>query len=478
MQAAFCATSGHAHCGTTGAGGPIVLGNNSVAVGKLAKLAGVSILGNATSSSSCVAAITAGANQVLVSNACGTAIGFGSVGLGGGGVTGVLLGAHGGTGVANSCKTITIGGNVTISGAFTFAGTITANTTVTFPTSGTLATTATTFPFSQITSTPTTLAGYGISGITPVSLGGTGTCSAGPTAANNIGAAAVAHNLSDLVNKSTARTNLCLGTAALKTASKSCATTLASVTGCFTACKIAIFADTFGTIKCGGTVTAGAIGALAVASNLSDLNNASTARTNLGLGTAAVKSASNACSTVLVSPTGSLTGCHIAVFSGTGGTIKDGGAAPTISGLGGLAKANNLSDVNSTSSARNNLGLGSSVTLNASCSSKTTLAAICGALTIGHLAIFADTNGTVKDGGAVPSSTIPTTLYAVNTYTGTGAGVVGIIPTYQNATPGTSYSLTGRSGTWRSMGVIQNGAAPTCCIGSGLNALDLFIRLS
>lgn len=53
-------------------------------------------------------------------------------------VTGVVLGANGGTGVANSGKTITLGGNHTNSGAyastFTFAGT----TTVTFPTSGTL----------------------------------------------------------------------------------------------------------------------------------------------------------------------------------------------------------------------------------------------------------------------------------------------------------------------------------------------------
>ncbi len=53
----------------------------------------------------------------------------------------VVTGALGGTGVANTGKTITIGGNVAFSGAFTFAGTITGNTTVTFPTSGTLATT-------------------------------------------------------------------------------------------------------------------------------------------------------------------------------------------------------------------------------------------------------------------------------------------------------------------------------------------------
>jgi len=54
-----------------------------------------------------------------------------------------LIGEYGGTGVANTGKTITIGGNLSTIGAFTSAFTMTANTAVTFPTSGTLATTAT-----------------------------------------------------------------------------------------------------------------------------------------------------------------------------------------------------------------------------------------------------------------------------------------------------------------------------------------------
>lgn len=49
-----------------------------------------------------------------------------------------LSGANGGTGVSNSGKTITVGGNFSMSGAYTFTGTITANTSVTFPTAGTL----------------------------------------------------------------------------------------------------------------------------------------------------------------------------------------------------------------------------------------------------------------------------------------------------------------------------------------------------
>lgn len=58
------------------------------------------------------------------------------------GVTGVLPGANGGTGVANSGKTITIGGNVTVSGAFNLTFTLGAITSLTLPASGTLATLA------------------------------------------------------------------------------------------------------------------------------------------------------------------------------------------------------------------------------------------------------------------------------------------------------------------------------------------------
>jgi trimeric autotransporter adhesin len=55
-------------------------------------------------------------------------------------VTGIVLGANGGTGVANTGSTITLGGNLTTSGAFATTLTTTALTNVTLPTSGTLAT--------------------------------------------------------------------------------------------------------------------------------------------------------------------------------------------------------------------------------------------------------------------------------------------------------------------------------------------------
>ena len=53
----------------------------------------------------------------------------------------VVVGQYGGTGVANTGKTITLGGNLTTSGAFGSTFTMTGTTNVTFPTSGTLSTT-------------------------------------------------------------------------------------------------------------------------------------------------------------------------------------------------------------------------------------------------------------------------------------------------------------------------------------------------
>lgn len=75
------------------------------------------------------------------------------------------------------------------------------------------------------------------------------------------------------------------------------------------------------------------VGFLVPANNLSDLTSASAARTNLGLGSAATKSASGASATV-ASVTGTITSGHIATFADTIGTLQDGGSpavAPSIS---------------------------------------------------------------------------------------------------------------------------------------------------
>jgi len=90
----------------------------------------------------------------------------------------VIAGQYGGTGVANTGRTITIGGNLTTSGAFTTTLTSTANTSVTLPTTGTLATLAGIESFTNKTlSTNTTWNGNVIAGL----YGGTGVANTGKT---------------------------------------------------------------------------------------------------------------------------------------------------------------------------------------------------------------------------------------------------------------------------------------------------------
>jgi len=68
-----------------------------------------------------------------------------------------IAGQYGGTGVANTGKTITLGGNLTTSGAFATTLTATATTSVTLPTTGTLATLAGTETLTNKTLTSPTM---------------------------------------------------------------------------------------------------------------------------------------------------------------------------------------------------------------------------------------------------------------------------------------------------------------------------------
>lgn len=90
-------------------------------------------------------------------------------------MAGVLVGANGGTGVANTGKTITLGGNLTTSGAFASTFTMTNTTAVTFPTSGTLATTADLASYAPLDAPAfTTSAGLSSAANTAFSLTNTG----------------------------------------------------------------------------------------------------------------------------------------------------------------------------------------------------------------------------------------------------------------------------------------------------------------
>ena len=117
-----------------------------------APTAGSVVYGASTSAQGYTAVGTSG--QVLVSGAAGSPTWTTNIAGNAANVTGIVLGANGGTGVANTGSTITLGGSVTYSGAFTQTWTRTATTSLTLPVSGTVLSSTTAPAANPITGTP------------------------------------------------------------------------------------------------------------------------------------------------------------------------------------------------------------------------------------------------------------------------------------------------------------------------------------
>lgn len=121
-------------------------------------------------------------------------------------LAGILNGANGGTGVNNSGKAITLGGNFTTSGAFASTFTMTNTTAVTFPTSGTLLSTGSTIP---LTVAATTITGGTASGIL---WNNAGVLAGGPATTDGSGNATFGGTVTAPVFRGAASTILTLST--------------------------------------------------------------------------------------------------------------------------------------------------------------------------------------------------------------------------------------------------------------------------
>jgi hypothetical protein len=154
---------------------------------------------------------------------------------------------------------------------------------------------------------------------------------------------AITSNLSDLNNAGTARTNLGLGTSAVIDVGTG-ASEVVQLDG---SSRLPAVDGSQLT-----NVTSTDTSKLAITSNLSDLNNVGTARTNLGLGTAATKN------------TGTSNG-NVVLLDAVGLPAVNGSQLTSVTGTDAtkLAITNNLSDLNSASTARTNLGLGTSAVI-------------------------------------------------------------------------------------------------------------------
>lgn len=178
-----------------------------------------------------------------------------------------------------------------------------------------------------------------------------------------------------------------------------------------------------------GTGGGGSVGALLAANNLSDLVSASTARTNLGLGTAATAAASS----------------FLAVANNLSDVVA--ATARTNLGLGLLAVLDNVS---TKLTAGTNVTLsttGNVTTINASLSGGTVSSAA-GSSVNGEMVLFSGTGGsTITNSGAVPSANGLTLIAHTFANMRTDLGL-GTSATVNTGTSGATIPLLNAANTW------------------------------
>jgi len=251
---------------------------------------------------------------------------------GGGGVTGGLVykGSYNATTSSPSLVTATKGDFYIVSVAGTLAG-VTLNV-------------GDHIVFNQDSSDPVTSAMFDVIDNTDAVSSVNGQTGVITLGASDVNALAIASNLSDLNNAGTARTNLGLGTSAVINVGTG-ASQIVQLDG---SSRLPAVDGSQLT-----NVTSTDTSKLAIASNLSDLNNVATARTNLGLGTSAVIDVGTGASQIVQLDGSS----RLPAVDGSQLTNV------TSTDTSKLAIANNLSDLNNAGTARTNLGLGTSAVI-------------------------------------------------------------------------------------------------------------------
>ena len=146
------------------------------------------------------------------------------------------------------------------------------------------------------------------------------------------------------------------------------------------------------------------------------------------------------CSGPVVGTSGTIT-CY---SSGLPAAYLATGAAASNLGFTPLNQANNLSDVASATTARSNLGLGTAATKAASASGAATVASVTGAFTSGHIATFADTAGTIQDGGTNGGGTVTSVALSLPAF----IAVSGSPVTGSGTLTGTLATQTANFGFW------------------------------